>query len=183
MTGRKKLALLCSKKCPGTLIIRTHDLAHALRDAGITVIGGFHSPVEKECLNVLLKGTQPLIICPARSLDGMRIPATWRKPIEQGRLLLLSPFDKTYRRTTADLARKRNEFVAALADAVFIAYAAPGSATESLARTVLSWNKGVFTFACKEKENLTRIGVVPAEEPPVEPSQAQRFWFHDSTGI
>lgn len=178
-----KLALFCSKKCSGTLIIRTHDLAHSLRDAGIVVIGGFHSPVEQECLNVLLKGSQPLIICPARTLHDMRIAVAWRKPIEQGRLLLLSSFPKKQRRATADLAQKRNELVAAIADAVFITYAAPGSATESLCRRVLSWNKSVFTFPCTENKNLARIGIVPIKEPPVDPVQAQEFWFRGSTGI
>jgi len=157
----KRVALFCSKKCPGTLIIKTHDLAHTLRDAGITVIGGFHSPVEEECLNVLLKGGQPLIICPARSLDGMRIPAAWRKPIEQGRLLLLSPFEKKHRRATADLAQKRNEFVAALADAVFIAYAASGGSTELLCKTILSWSKIVLTFEHLENAPLVGLGAKP----------------------
>lgn len=44
-----------------------------LRDAGVTVIGEFHSPMEKECLNILLRGSQPIIVCPARSLENMRI--------------------------------------------------------------------------------------------------------------
>ena len=43
----------------------------------------------------------------------MRVPTEWREPIEHGRVLLLSPFEKKYRRATADLAQKRNEFVAA----------------------------------------------------------------------
>lgn len=162
-----KLALFCSKKCPGMLIIRTHDLAHALRDAGIAVIGGFHSPVEEECLNVLLKGTQPLIICPARGLEGMRLPAAWRAPIQQARLLLLSPFKKKHRRATADLAQKRNEFVAALADAVFIAYAAPGGKTEESCRAVLGWNKPVFSFDCTENAHLIGMGANPVRPDSV----------------
>ncbi|MBI2089310.1 MAG: hypothetical protein HYT78_11285 [Deltaproteobacteria bacterium] len=47
-----KLALFCSVKCPAKLILQTHDLAHELVQGGVTVIGGFHSPVEKECLRV-----------------------------------------------------------------------------------------------------------------------------------
>ena len=62
---RQKLALFCSVKCPGNLILQTYDLARALRDAGIAVIGGFHSPMEKECLELLLRGRQPVVICPA----------------------------------------------------------------------------------------------------------------------
>ncbi len=156
----KRVALFCSKKCPGSLIIQMHDLAHALRDARITVIGGFHSPVERECLNVLLKGRQPLIICPARSLDSMRVPKEWRVPIEEGRLLLLSPFEQKHRRATAELAQKRNEFVAALAHLLFVAYAAPGSATESLCRKFLTCNKPVVTFDCSENAHLIEMGVM-----------------------
>lgn len=46
--------------------------------------------------------------------------------LSQNRLLLLSPFEKTPRRVTADSARRRNELVAALADWAFIAYCTPG---------------------------------------------------------
>jgi predicted Rossmann fold nucleotide-binding protein DprA/Smf involved in DNA uptake len=72
---RKKLALFCSVKCPGTLILQTYDLARVLRNAGVTVISGFHSPMEKECLALLLRGTQPVIVCPARSIERMRVPS------------------------------------------------------------------------------------------------------------
>lgn len=178
----KRLALFCSRKCPGSLIIQTHDLAHALREAAITVIGGFHSSVELECLNVLHKGRQPLIVCPARSLDSIRVPTPWRVAIDQGRLLLLSPFPKRQRRATADLAQKRNEFVAALADAVFIAYAAPGSATERLCRKALAWDKRVFSFNCRESESVIRLGVEPVGVLPTESTHAREFWFHEAGG-
>src|SRR5438093_4671296 len=135
---RKKLALFCSVKCPGTLILQTYDLACALRGAGITVIGGFHSPMEKECLALLLRGRQPVIICPARSIERLRLPTSWKALLAEDRLLLLSPFAEKLRRATADLARKRNEFVAALADAVFVAHAAPGSKMEQFCCDMLS---------------------------------------------
>jgi len=40
-------AFFCSSKCPGDLIVKTYDLAQILRDAGMTVISGFHSPMER----------------------------------------------------------------------------------------------------------------------------------------
>src|SRR6266540_3533136 len=127
-----KLALFCSVKCPGTLILQTYDLARALRDAGVTVISGFHSPMEKECLILLLRGTQPVIVCPARSIEAMRLPADWKVALAQGRFLLLSPFEAKLRRATTGRARTRNEFVAALADALLVAHATPGGKTERL---------------------------------------------------
>ena len=39
------LGLLCSIRCPGRVIVQTYDLARALRDAGVPVTGGFHSPM------------------------------------------------------------------------------------------------------------------------------------------
>lgn len=81
---QKKLALFCSVKCPGNLILQTYDLAQKLRDNGITVISEFRSPIEKECLNILLRGPQPVIICPARSLQNMRIPAAHKKVLLEG---------------------------------------------------------------------------------------------------
>jgi hypothetical protein len=70
---RPYLALLCSVRCPGDLILAAYNLVVALRAAGVTVIGGFHAPMERECLR-LLRGRQPVIVCPARGVERMRVP-------------------------------------------------------------------------------------------------------------
>ncbi len=127
------LGFLCSVRCPGDVILRTYDAARALRDGGIPVIGGFHSPMEKECLAMLLKGTQPVVICPARSIQNMRIPALWHEPLDDGRLLVLSVFPSRQKRMTAELAARRNQFVGVLASVLLVPYAAPGGITEKLA--------------------------------------------------
>ena len=44
-------ALFCSSRCPGDLILQAYDAAQALRDAGVAVIGGFHTPIEKPLHN------------------------------------------------------------------------------------------------------------------------------------
>jgi predicted Rossmann fold nucleotide-binding protein DprA/Smf involved in DNA uptake len=128
-----KTALFCSARCPGKIILTTYDQAAKWRDTGRCVISGFHSPVEKECLRILLRGSQPIIVCPARALPR-RVPPDWKKPLTAGRLLVLSAFAATAKRITAELASRRNEFVAALADEVFIAHAAVGGHLETLAR-------------------------------------------------
>ena len=45
---QETVALFCSVKCPGNLILKTYDLARQVRDAGTAVISGFHSRMEKE---------------------------------------------------------------------------------------------------------------------------------------
>ncbi|MCX5885237.1 MAG: DNA-processing protein DprA [Proteobacteria bacterium] len=154
----KLLAIFCSVKCPGTLIIQTYDFAQSLKEKEITVIGGFHSPIEQECLRIFLRGNQPIILCPARSINGMRIRAEYKKPLEEGRLLFLSLFTDKQRRVTADTALLRNYFVAALADSVFIAYAAPHSKTEWFCQEIVTWGKSLYAFTNECNANLIKLG-------------------------
>jgi predicted Rossmann fold nucleotide-binding protein DprA/Smf involved in DNA uptake len=140
----EKVALFCSTRCPGELILKAYDLAKKLRDDGVTVISGFHSPVEKECLRILLRGKQPIIICPARSLANLRVPGEWKRPLESGRLLLLSPFSAKQRRVTADLAKRRNEVVAAIADKVCFIHVSPGGELEALRDLVRDRGKALL---------------------------------------
>jgi predicted Rossmann fold nucleotide-binding protein DprA/Smf involved in DNA uptake len=130
-----KTGLFCSARCPGNVILSTYDQAANWRDAGRCVISGFHSPVEKECLRILLRGTSPIILCPARNLPT-RIPADWLTPLTEGRLLILSGFTAAEKRVTTELATRRNALVAALADEVCFAHITPGGASEQTVRTV-----------------------------------------------
>jgi predicted Rossmann fold nucleotide-binding protein DprA/Smf involved in DNA uptake len=157
----KILAFFCSVKCPGHLILKAHDFAQKVKQVDMTVIGGFHSSVERECLRILLCGPQPVIVCPARSLSGMRMRAEYKKPIEEGRLLLLSPFKERQRRNTAETAMERNRFVAALADINFIAHASPNSKTEMFCRELLAWGKPLYTLESDANANLIKLGAKP----------------------
>lgn len=134
-----KTALFCSARCPGRVILPTYDQAAKWRDAGRCVISGFHSPVEKECLQILLRGDTPIILCPARGMLE-RLPAQWAIAVAGGRMLILSCFPATETRVTADLAARRNAFVAALADEVFISYAHPGGNLEKLICQLRAWH-------------------------------------------
>jgi hypothetical protein len=125
------------------------------------MVGGFHSPMERECLDFLLRGHQSIIICPAKGLGNPRVPVAWRKAIDVGRLVLVSPFADTVRRTTKAQAHTRNEFVAAIATAMFIPYASPGGQAEAIAREVLTTDKPLFTFDDPENQSLLTLGARP----------------------
>jgi predicted Rossmann fold nucleotide-binding protein DprA/Smf involved in DNA uptake len=132
----RKTALFCSRQCPGEVILRLFDLARRLRTSDLTFIGGFHTPAERDFLHHLLPGSCRLIVCPARRLEGMRVPAAWQKAIAAERMLLLSPFTvESQRRQSARLAERRNELVVALADQILLLHAAPNSHTERLLST------------------------------------------------
>ena len=134
-----KTALFCSKRCSGDAILTAMDQAQKWRDQGRCIISGFHSPIEKECLQILLRGRQPIIICPARSIENMRISEVWRMAIEKGRLLLLSLFSASERRMTTTLADKRNRMVAALSDEAYIAHLSPGGRIHELSKQISKW--------------------------------------------
>lgn len=154
------VALFCSRKCPGGVLRKSHDFALDLREKGTPVIGGFQTPVEKMCLDVLLKGSQPVVLCPARGIQNMRIPPEWSEPIGDGRLLVVSPFGSRQRRPTKATADLRNRFVAAAAESLFFLHAAPKSRTFALAEELLSDGREIRTFDIRENQNLKEIGAM-----------------------
>ncbi|MCE2484356.1 MAG: hypothetical protein J4F42_02490 [Desulfurellaceae bacterium] len=68
---KRLLGFFCSVRCPGDVILKTYDLARALRETDVTIVGGFQSPMEKECLDLLLRGSASVVVCPARGLDAL----------------------------------------------------------------------------------------------------------------
>ncbi|MBX3059337.1 MAG: DNA-processing protein DprA [Anaerolineae bacterium] len=157
------LALLCSAKAPAGILLAVHDLAQQWRlgqpgSGSQVIISGFHSPVEQEAFEILLRGPASVVYCPARSIPK-RLPPAWQEALDDDRLTFLSPFADTVRRATKETAITRNRFIAALADAVFVAYAHPGSSTEQLVNEVLTWNKPVYTLPHDSNGHLHKKGV------------------------
>ena len=169
--NRSWLGLICSIQCPGSVVIRTFDAIRELRDAGIVVAGGFHSPMERECLDFLLRGGQPVVVCPAKHPTLERLPIAWRSPLDSGRLLLLSPFAGDVRRTTAEHAQTRNEFVAAMSDSVFVPHASPVGQTKFLVVQLLKAGKTVVTISDESNADLMATGAVPFEASKTNDSQ------------
>ena len=69
------IAFFCSQSCPGDIILRAQDWANARGPDDAPVISGFHTPVERDVLRILLRGGAPVIQVRARALDGARLPA------------------------------------------------------------------------------------------------------------
>ncbi|HUY35464.1 MAG TPA: hypothetical protein VMV69_22155, partial [Pirellulales bacterium] len=120
-----------------------------------------HSPMERECLDFLLRGEQGVIVCPATGLDHVPLAASWRAGIDAGRLLLLSPFGDDVTRTTTARAQTRNEFVAALAAGLLVPYASPGGKAEATARRAIERGQPLFTFDDDENKGLLQLGARP----------------------
>jgi hypothetical protein len=135
-----------------------YDVASSIDPEGWVVAGGFHSPMERQCLEVLIARRVPVVFCAARPLEGMRIPVAWRIPLAEERILILSPFLEGNRRATKETASHRNRFVAALASYLLIPYARVGGVTEAIARLAVNWRKGVVTVSVNDQPLMQEIG-------------------------
>ncbi len=125
-----KTAFLCSRQVPASVVLKCYDWAIEQREKGNCVISGFHSQIEKDVLHYLLKGKQPIILALARGLKSTLEPE-FEKPLEQGRLLIITPFDKSVKRVSSQNAQTRNQLMTTLADQITIGYASPGGRLES----------------------------------------------------
>ena len=121
LLDKQKIGLFCSRKCPAVKILEAYDkFKKWAADPEITIISGFHSPVEKECFKLLLAGKSNIIICPARELNHMRILKEWQFTLEEGRMLIISPFKE--KRADKQTTFQRNQLVAQLADELYVPY-------------------------------------------------------------
>src|SRR5437879_5961143 len=98
-----KTAFLCSRKIPAGAVLKCYDWAIEQRNAGNCVISGFQSTLEKDVLHYLLKGNQPIIIALARGLK-QRVEPDLKKGVDEGRILMITPFDKAIKRVTEQTA-------------------------------------------------------------------------------
>lgn len=160
---QRLLGLICSIKCPGSIVLKTFDTVRALRDAGMAMVGGFLSPMERDCLDILLRGKQPVILCPARRMKGLRLGEKVRQAVDEGRLLVLSAFADDVRHTIAAQAVRRNNLVAALADALLVPYAVPGGKAWTTVHAALKRKQPVLTFDVEDNAALIEAGAQPFE--------------------
>jgi hypothetical protein len=63
-----KTAFPYSRKAPASAVLKRYDRATAMCEAGECVVSGFHSPLERDVLHFPLKGRQPVILVPGRTM-------------------------------------------------------------------------------------------------------------------
>ncbi len=143
----EKIGFFCSSKASGAAILKVFERANLWRKERTTIIGGFHSPLEREVLEILLKGKGRIIISPARSLETMRLPQDWLKAIKENRLLIISPF-QSVPRVSRMTAAKRNQFVVQIADRIVFGYVSDGGKVEKLQQELVQINKVFEILDC-----------------------------------
>lgn len=158
--ARAPIAFFCSKACPGDLILKAQDWANARGPESAPVIGGFHTPIERDALRILLRGTAPVTIVLARAAQGYRMSPALKAAVTAGTAQIVSPFPTTQTRTTAATAESRNRHILTLCRSVMFAHAAPGGKTESLAREAAALGLSLRTLNSPANANLIALGAV-----------------------
>jgi hypothetical protein len=130
-----KTAFLCSRKVPANAVLKCYDWAIEQREEGRCVISGFHSQLEKDVFHYLFKGKQPIIVALARGLK-QNIEPQLRNALDQGRLLIITPFEKKVKRVTQETAILRNKLMIELADDVAVGFASEEGKLKSLLNTL-----------------------------------------------
>lgn len=104
------VGVLASRLINSGSILPTLDWAmQQAKDPNANIISGFQSIFERKILRYLLDGKCGIIIVLARKMYK-QLPAEYKQPLDEGRMLILSICDAP--RTCKYYAQKRNEYIA-----------------------------------------------------------------------
>ena len=147
LSGNKSLldaplvAFFASRTSPPEALALSEEWAHAIAQTDKIVISGFHSPIERAVLAILLAKHHPVIVALGRSLYR-RIPPHLQTAYDEGRLLFLSFRDDL--RSSFSNSQQRNWAVADLASELIFA---PFEASSQL--STLYFTRSRSTTPCR----------------------------------
>lgn len=113
---RKKIGFFASSKIATLSILPTLDWATEVANReDVVIVSGFHSKMEREVLDFLLRGKCGIICVLARSIYK-KVPDKFQEAYNAGRVLFISPCKTSTSMTSRHLCQQRNEYVAAMSD-------------------------------------------------------------------
>lgn len=131
LAAQPATAFLCSTPCPASKVAEAREWARRQCDAGATIISGFQTPLELDVLDILARRGANLIWVPGRDIP-ITMDATFRQPMNENRLLVLSPFAYgNPSRQSKESCSIRNRFVLGFANDRYLPHIAHGSSLAS----------------------------------------------------
>lgn len=116
LLDRKKIGYFASSKIATLSVLPTLDwAAEVAQHEDVAIVSGFHSKMEREVLDFLLRGKCGIVCVLARSIY-IKIPDRFREAYNSGRVLFIAPFKTSATMTSRHLCGKRNEYVASISD-------------------------------------------------------------------
>ena len=123
-----KIGYFASSKIATLSVLPTLDWAAEIaKREDVAIVSGFHSKMEREVLDYLLRGRCSIICVLARSIYR-RVPAKFKEAFNQNRILFISEEkNEDVTMTGKHSAIKRNKLVASLADEIVVSSLTPES--------------------------------------------------------
>lgn len=97
----------------------------------VAIVSGFHSKMEREVLDFLLRGKCGIVCVIARSIYK-KIPLIYLKAYNAGRVLFISPCKTTATRTSRNLCQRCNDYIASISDELVFSSLSPESSLHPL---------------------------------------------------
>lgn len=124
---RVKIGFLAGSKINTLSILPTLDWAVEVANRDdVAIVSGFHSKMEREVLDFLLKGKCGIICVLARAMYK-KIPCKFCEAYNADRVLFISPFKTSTTRASRQLCQQRNEYIASITDQLVFSSLTPES--------------------------------------------------------
>lgn len=132
LLDRKKIGYFASGTIAALSVLPTLDWAtEVARREDVVIVSGFHSKMEREVLDFLLRGKCGIICVLARSIYK-KIPDKYREAYNAGRVLFIAPFKTSATRTSRHLCQQRNEYIASISNSLVFSSLTPDSSLYQL---------------------------------------------------
>ena len=116
LLDRKKIGYLASSKIATLSVLPTLDWAAEVASReDVAIVSGFHSKMEREVLDFLLRGKCGIICVLARPIYK-NVPSKFQEAYNSGRVLFISPYKTSSTMTSSLLCQRCNEYVASISD-------------------------------------------------------------------
>ena len=150
------IGVLASGKAPGPVVWESYQFFYALRDAKVTIAGGWHSPLEKGILDALIEGKVNVAFFAAKGLKARGFQQKFKLLDRTSRGLMISPFpDNVTKINSTEGPRLRNELLAAISDVLLIPYIKPRGKLFRMLKAESSFLKKTFVLNHVENDKLS----------------------------
>lgn len=128
---KSKVAVFASRNIPQSTKVHAERLLEKLTEHDHAFIGGWQSPFESSMLKRLAISEKGIIFFTSLGIRDQSVYNYLRKPMDAGRLLIVSFFEKNQKATNI-MSQKRNEIISDIADSNLFMYVRNGGNLDML---------------------------------------------------
>lgn len=139
LLDRHRFGFLAGSKIAPISVFPTIDWASEIATReDVSIVSGFHSQLERQVLDLLLKGKCGIICILARSLYS-KVPTEYKSAFDCGRVLFIT--EEKQSRATKESSHRRHKLIGFLSDELYIPKISKES---SINKLLINYNKPLF---------------------------------------